>query len=122
MPASTSATPIQRSARHFRRFAYVAAVLAMLCVGSEILLALSPIWHGGDQAAALRNGLGQVVLAVPVLCLVLECKPGDLLDYEPDPADMNDPAPCRCAAARAGSRTSRSGRPGPWPASSAAPA
>ncbi|ANU08609.1 helix-turn-helix domain-containing protein [Paraurantiacibacter namhicola] len=22
------------------------------------------------------------------LCLVLDCKPGELLDYEPDPADM----------------------------------
>ena len=65
-----TATKIQRSARRFRGFAYLAAMLALLCVASEILLALSPIWHGGDQIAALWNGLGQVVLAVPVLCLV----------------------------------------------------
>ena len=25
------------------------------------------------------------------LCLVLDCKPGDLLDYQPDPDDMNAP-------------------------------
>lgn len=24
------------------------------------------------------------------LCLILECRPGDLLDYHPDPADLTD--------------------------------
>jgi hypothetical protein len=70
MSAPPSTSPIQRSARRFRRFAYLAAFLALLCVGSEVLLALSPIWHGGNQVAALWNGFGQLVLAVPVLCLV----------------------------------------------------
>ena len=70
MAKLSPATRIQRSARRFRTFAYLAAVLALICVGSELLLALSPLWHGGDKAAALWRGLGQLVLAVPVLCFV----------------------------------------------------
>ncbi len=70
MAVQPPATPLQRSARRFRRFAYFAAFLAILCVASELALVLSPLWRGGDPAAALRNGLGQVVLAVPVLCFV----------------------------------------------------
>lgn len=70
MATPSSATPLQRSARRFRRFAYVAAFLAILCVGSEVVLALSPLWHGGDRTAALWSGFGQVVLAVPVLLFV----------------------------------------------------
>ena len=70
MAAPPPAIRIQRSARRFRRFAYFAAALAMLCVVSEALLALSPLWHGGDASAALSNGFGQAVLAVPVLCFV----------------------------------------------------
>ena len=70
MPAQPSLTPLQRSARRFRRFAYFAAFLAILCVASELLLALSPLWRGGDPGAALWSGLGQAVLAVPVLCFV----------------------------------------------------
>jgi putative transcriptional regulator len=27
------------------------------------------------------------------MCAVLECAPGDLLDYDPDPADMEGPEP-----------------------------
>ena len=63
-------TPLQRSARRFRRLAYVAAALAILCVISELLLALAPLWHGGDRDAALKSGLDQAVLAVPVVLLV----------------------------------------------------
>ena len=70
MAAPSSAARLQRSSRRFRRFAYLAAALAILCVGSELLLALAPIWHGGDAAAALWNGLGQLDLAVPVFCFV----------------------------------------------------
>ncbi len=70
MTEQPSSSPLQRSARRFRRFAYVAAALAMLCVVSELLLALSPIWHGGDVTAALWSGLGQLDLAVPILCFV----------------------------------------------------
>jgi len=70
MTAQPPATRLQRSARRFRRFAYFAAFLAILCVGSELLLALSPLWHGGDPVAALWRGFGQAVLAVPVLCFV----------------------------------------------------
>ena len=70
MAASPSDTRIQRSARRFRRFAYLAAVLALICVGSELLLALSPLWKGGDRTAALWSGLAQADLAVPVLCFV----------------------------------------------------
>ncbi len=70
MDKPSPATRLQRSARRFRRFAYLAAALAMLCVVSELLLALSPIWHGGEVAAALWSGLGQLDLAVPVLCFV----------------------------------------------------
>ncbi len=70
MAAPSSATRLQRSARRSRRFAYLAAALAILCVLSEVVLALSPIWHGGDAAAALWNGLGQLDLAVPVFCFV----------------------------------------------------
>ncbi len=70
VPVQPSATRLQRSARRFRRFAYLAALLAILCVASGLLLALSPLWRGGDKVAALWNGLGQLALAVPVLCFV----------------------------------------------------
>jgi hypothetical protein len=70
MAAQTSAARMQRSARRFRIYAYFAAALAMLCVASELLLALSPAWHGGDVRAALWAGLGQLDLAVPVFCFV----------------------------------------------------
>ena len=70
MVAPTSADRIQRSARRFRVFAYFAAMLAVLCVISQLLLALSPIWHGGDVRAALWNGLGQLDLGAPVLFFV----------------------------------------------------
>jgi putative transcriptional regulator len=47
------------------------------------------------QLSLLRTGKvrGVRFSTIAKLCLVLECKPGDLLDYEPDPNDMNDPAP-----------------------------
>ena len=70
MATPSSATRVRRSARRFRIFAYFAAFLALLCVASELLLALSPIWHGGDVVPALWAGLGQLDLAVPVLCFV----------------------------------------------------
>lgn len=70
MAAQSSTAGMRRSAKRFRIFSYFAAALAMLCVASELLLALSPIWHGGDATAALRAGLGQADLAVPVLCFV----------------------------------------------------
>ncbi len=46
------------------------------------------------QLSLLRTGKvrGVRFSTIAKLCLVLECKPGDLLDYEPDPNDMNDPA------------------------------
>lgn len=70
MPQPSSATRIQRSAKRFRRYAYLAAALAILCVFSGLVVALAPIWHGGDVTAALWSGLGQLDLAVPVLCFV----------------------------------------------------
>jgi hypothetical protein len=70
MATPSPASRVQRSARRFRTFAYFAAMLAILCVVSEVLLALSPIWHGGQAAPALWAGLGQLDLAVPVLCFV----------------------------------------------------
>lgn len=47
-----------------------------------------------SQLSLLRTGKvrGVRFSTIAKLCLVLECKPGDLLDYEPDPTDMNDPA------------------------------
>ena len=46
------------------------------------------------QLSLLRTGKvrGVRFSTIAKLCLVLECKPGDLLDYEPDLNDMNDPA------------------------------
>lgn len=46
------------------------------------------------QLSLLRTGKvrGVRFSTIAKLCLVLECKPGDLLDYEPGPNDMNDPA------------------------------
>ena len=46
------------------------------------------------QLSLLRTGKvrGVRFSTIAKLCLVLNCKPGDLLDYEPDPDDMNDPA------------------------------
>src|SRR4051812_39334026 len=70
MATPSPTTRTQRSARRFRRFAYVAAVLALLCVASELVLALSPIWHGGQVVPALWAGLAQLDVAVPVLCFV----------------------------------------------------
>ncbi len=46
------------------------------------------------QLSLLRTGKvrGVRFATIAKLCLLLDCKPGDLLDYEPDPNDMNDPA------------------------------
>ena len=63
-------TRLQRGARRFRRAAYLAASLAILCVVAQLLFALSPLWRGGDRTTALWNGLGQADLSVPVLCFV----------------------------------------------------
>ena len=45
------------------------------------------------QLSLLRTGKvrGVRFSTIAKLCLLLECTPGDLLDYEPDPNDMNDP-------------------------------
>ncbi len=47
------------------------------------------------QLSLLRTGKvrGVRFSTMAKLCLILECKPGDLLDYEPDPNDMNEPPP-----------------------------
>ena len=47
------------------------------------------------QLSLLRTGKvrGVRFATIAKLCLVLECKPGDLLDYEPGPNDMNEPPP-----------------------------
>ena len=63
-------TRLQRGARRFRRVAYLAASLAIVCVVAQLLFALSPLWRGGDRTTALWNGLGQADLSVPVLCFV----------------------------------------------------
>jgi putative transcriptional regulator len=46
------------------------------------------------QLSLLRTGKvrGVRFSTIAKLCLVLECKPGDLLEYEPDPEDMKDAA------------------------------
>jgi putative transcriptional regulator len=46
------------------------------------------------QLSLLRTGKvrGVRFSTLAKLCLLLDCKPGDLLDYEPSPDDMNDPA------------------------------
>jgi putative transcriptional regulator len=43
------------------------------------------------QLSLLRNGKVKGVRfdTLAKLCLVLECRPGDLIDYEPDPADLD---------------------------------
>lgn len=42
------------------------------------------------QLSLLRNGKVKGVRfdTLAKLCLVLECRPGDLIDYDPDPADL----------------------------------
>ncbi len=70
MAAQPRASRMRRSARRFRIYAYFAAALALLCVMSEVLLALSPAWRGGDVKGALWAGLQQLDLAVPVFCFV----------------------------------------------------
>jgi hypothetical protein len=71
MAQTPAATRIQRRSRTIRRIAYVAAVLAILCIGSQLLLVLSPLWHGGDRTAALKSALAQADLAAPALFLVV---------------------------------------------------
>jgi putative transcriptional regulator len=46
------------------------------------------------QLSLLRTGKvrGVRFSTIAKLCLVLDCKPGDLLDYEPSLDDMNEPA------------------------------
>lgn len=70
MAQTPVAARIQRRSRTIRRIASVAVLLAILCVGSELLVALSPLWHGGDRSAALKAGLWQADLAAPALILV----------------------------------------------------
>ena len=46
------------------------------------------------QLSLLRTGKvrGVRFSTLAKLCVLLDCKPGDLLDYEFDPNDMKDPA------------------------------
>ena len=71
MPTQPLDTRIQRRARWTRRIAYAAAVFAMLCVGSELLTALAPIWRGGDVSQVRFNVLVQVMIAGPAVFFVL---------------------------------------------------
>jgi hypothetical protein len=71
MTAQPPATKIQRGARRIRRIAYAAAILAMLCVGSELLLALAPLWKGGDTVQVPADVLAQLMIAGPVVFFVL---------------------------------------------------
>jgi hypothetical protein len=64
------ATRIRRGARWFQRLAYAAAALALLCVGSEVIMALSPLWHGGERRGALSGALTQVMIGAPALFFV----------------------------------------------------
>jgi putative transcriptional regulator len=43
------------------------------------------------QLSLLRTGKvkGMRFSTLAKLCYVLDCKPGDLIDYEPDPADLS---------------------------------
>ena len=68
--AASPTDRIRRRARRIRRIAYAAAILAVLCVGSELLLALSPLWRGGDTAQVPADVLGQVMIAGPALFFI----------------------------------------------------
>ncbi len=70
MAAQPTGARIRRGARRTRRLAYAAAILAIICVVSELLLALSPLWRGGDRAAALSAVLTQLLIVGPALFLV----------------------------------------------------
>lgn len=70
MAKQQTAARIRRGAKRFQRIAYLAAALAILCVGSELLLALSPLWRGGDTASVPSDVLAQAILAAPVLFFV----------------------------------------------------
>lgn len=47
------------------------------------------------QMSLLRTGKVKGVRfdTLAKLCLLLDCKPGELIDYEPDPADLSDVNP-----------------------------
>jgi len=47
------------------------------------------------QMSLLRTGKVKGVRfdTLAKLCLLLDCKPGDLIDYEPDPADLSGEGP-----------------------------
>ena len=70
MAAQSAAAPLQRSARRFRRFAYLAAMLSVICVIGQLLPPLAPLWRGGDLSSVFSNTLAQVDLAVPVLFFI----------------------------------------------------
>lgn len=46
------------------------------------------------QLSMFRSGKvrGLRFATLSKLCLVLDCRPGDLLAYDPDPADMQQPS------------------------------
>ncbi len=52
--------------------------------------------------AVLKNGRAKAVrfTTLEALCEVLECQPGDLLRWEPDPPDRVDISPAEGAAGR----------------------
>lgn len=70
MSGQRATDSIKRRARIFGPIAGFAAVLAVICVFSQMMIALAPLWRGGDQAEALRNGAVQAILAVPALLYV----------------------------------------------------
>ena len=70
MAAVSEEAKLKREARIFGGLATIAVGLTLVCIGSEIVVAASPLWKGGDAHKALINIGLQAVLAAPALFYV----------------------------------------------------
>ena len=70
MDAVSEQARFKRQARWFRVLSTFAMGLALVCVGTQIVVAAAPLWKGGDARQALFDVSLQLVLAVPSLFYV----------------------------------------------------
>lgn len=71
MDAASEQARLKRQARWFRIMSTFAIGLALVCAGTQVVVAAAPLWKGGDARQALFDVSLQLVLAVPSLFYVV---------------------------------------------------
>ncbi len=71
MTDASDQAKFKRHARWFRVMSTFAIALALICAGTQVVVAAAPLWKGGDARQALFNVSLELVLAVPSLFYVV---------------------------------------------------